>query len=170
VVASGNLKDEAGRAVIEQFLNAFLDERVPKPVRIVSTGSQPLTDQADPLISVINLATLKDLERVMGQPIDPRRFRGNILVDTGKAWSERGWVGQRIRLGDNAEAEVIENIERCAAINMNPDTRERDMNLPAKLVRTFSHMDCGVFIRIVKSGELQPGSVILSLDNTVNFK
>lgn len=164
VVASGNLHDEAGRKLIEQFLNAFLDDKVPKPVRMVAVPDQPLTDQRAPLISVINRDSLRDLERIAGQPIDPRRFRGNILVGTGKPWSERGWVGRRIRLGATAVAEVVENIERCAAININPETRDRDLNLPAAMIRNFQHMDCGVFIRILEPGMITARDRISLMD------
>ena len=160
VVTQGDLKTPAGRAVVEQFLNAFLDAKIPKPVKIVRVPDAALTDQAEPLVSIINQASLRDLERVMGAPIDPRRFRGNILVDTGTPWSERQWVGGTIRLGDTIEAEVVEHIGRCAAINVDPDTAVKDMNIPPKIVRTFGHMDCGVFIRITKGGELTVGEAI----------
>ncbi len=161
VVAQGDLKTPAGRAVIEQFLNAYLDAKIPKPVKLVRVpDDDALTDQADPLISIINLATLRDLERVMDAPIDPRRFRGNILVDTGEAWSERQWVGQTIKLGDQVTAKVVNNIDRCAAINVDPDTAVKDMNIPPKLVRTFGHMDCGVFIEITQGGDIAVGDGI----------
>lgn len=161
VVAQGDLKTPAGRAVIEQFLNAYLDAKIPKPVKLVRVPDQDaLTDQADPLISIINLATLRDLERVMDAPIDPRRFRGNILVDTGAAWSERQWVGETIKLGDQVTAKVVDNIDRCAAINVDPDTAVKDINIPPKLVRTFGHMDCGVFIEITQGGDIAVGDGI----------
>ena len=161
VVAQGELTTPAGRAVIEQFLNAYLDAKIPKPVKLVRVpDDEALTDQAEPKISIINLATLRDLERVMDAPIDPRRFRGNILVDTGEAWSERKWVGKTIKLGTQVQAKVVENIDRCAAINVDPDTAQKDMNIPAKLVRTFEHMDCGVFIEITQGGDVAVGDGI----------
>ena len=157
--AEGRLDSEDGRASIEAFLNPFFEGKLPPPVKIVRAGYGALTDQEEPLISVINLATLKDLERVMEQPIDHRRFRGNILVDTGEAWSERKWVGRDIQLGA-AKAVVVDNIDRCAAINIAPETRAKNMNLPAHIVRTFGHMDCGVFIRIKDGGAVLGGDTI----------
>lgn len=37
-------------------------------------------------ISLINLATIRSLEEKIGKPVDPVRFRGNIVFDSDTAW------------------------------------------------------------------------------------
>jgi hypothetical protein len=99
------------------------------------------------------------LERVARQPVDPRRFRGNILFDGLPAWAEFGWIGREIRIG-TARLKVFERIQRCAATNVNPDTAERDMNIPLTLRKGFGHLDLGVYAEVIADGEVKPGDEV----------
>src|SRR3546814_16662341 len=45
-------------------------------------------------VSLINLASIHDFERVARQPVDPRRFRGNFLLEDLPAWDDRKSVVQ----------------------------------------------------------------------------
>ena len=79
---------------------------------------------------------------------DPRRFRGNILIDGLPAWAEFAWLGHEIRIGA-ARLKVVDRIARCAATNVNPDSAERDMNIPLTLRKGFGHIDMGVYALVV---------------------
>ena len=50
--------------------------------------------------------------------------------------------------------------ERCAATNVNPETAERDMNLPLTLRKGFGHMDMGVYAKVVSGGQIAPGDAV----------
>lgn len=153
----GKITDRIGRTLIEEFFTAYMkDETRGHPRLVEANPGGRLTDQPKPVVSVINLASIRDLERVVKAPVDHRRFRANIYIDGVEPWSEFNWVGKTIALG-SAEAEVVERIDRCAAVNVNPDTAERDLNIVKFLQAGFGHIDMGVFVRVTKPGRIAVG-------------
>jgi len=156
-VARGVLSQKIGRTMIEDFFAAFMkDEARGRPKLVEVTEGHVLSDHNNPVVSIINEASVKDLERVVGKEIDPRRFRGNLLVDGIEPWSEFNLCGNQIKIGD-AVLEVTVPIDRCGATNVNPVTAERDLNLPKDLQRGYGHIDCGVYARVVKGGKISAG-------------
>ncbi|MGE0737166.1 MAG: MOSC domain-containing protein [Alphaproteobacteria bacterium] len=158
-VVKGNPADQMGRTLLEQFLAAFLKEESRGRVRVALGPGVAFTDASAPYVSVINLASVRDLERVVRAPVDPLRFRANIYFEGDKAWEEMAWVGREISLGV-ARARVVEPIGRCAATNVNPATAERDLNLPRALETGFGHCNMGVFAEIVSGGEIAVGDAV----------
>ncbi len=162
-VAKGTLTTPVGRDLITQFLGAYLGQDDTRgKLRIVEVPGTSLSDIEPDWLSIINLTSLADVERVTRQPVDPARFRGNLYVRTEAPWQEFGWVGQRIRIGD-AILQVEERIGRCAAINVEPGTGKRDLNVMKALVQGFGEASCGVYARVVTPGHITEGaSVILA--------
>ena len=159
-VARGNITDRIGRTMIEDFFAAYMkDEARGRPRLVEANPGERLTDQPDPVISIINLASIRDLERVVKQPVDHRRFRANFYIDGIEPWSEFDWVGKTINLG-SAQGSVTERIDRCAAVNVNPDTAERDLNIVKFLQAGFGHIDLGVFVRISGGGKATVGDTV----------
>ncbi len=117
-------------------------------------------DQPEPGLSLIGLATIADVERVVGRPVDPLRFRANVYVAGIPAWAEFAWVGREISLGA-ARLRVTERIGRCAATNVDPATGVRDMTIPQDLLRVFGHTDCGVLAVVTSSGKVTLGDAAL---------
>lgn len=159
-VARGKLTDRIGRSMIEDFFAAYMgDEARGRPKLVQRAPDGALTDQEAPVVSVINLASVRDLERVVGQPVDPLRFRGNFYIDGIEPWAEFGWLEQQISIGD-VRFGITERIDRCAAVNVNPESAERDLNIVASLQRGFGHIDMGVFATIDGSGAVTAGDGI----------
>lgn len=167
-VARGRINTPTGRLLIEQFLAAFLagegrpgDGRgaVPGPYKLVDAPGHMFSDIAEQAVSLINLASCKDLERVTRAPVDPRRFRGNFLLDGLPAWAEAGWVGRRLRIGAT-ELEVFKTIRRCAATEVNPDTGVRDIPMIKALHGGYGHTDCGVYARVISGGPVTVGDTL----------
>lgn len=156
-VAHGKITDPVGKAIIEDFMAAYLREQTRGRPRLVeSKGDSIFTDQKKKMLSLINLASVKDLERVAGRPIDPLRFRGNIYMDGLEPWAEFKWIGQDLRCG-TAHFTITERTERCAAINVNPATGEKDINLVNALKDGFGHTDMGVFATVTVAGPVSVG-------------
>ena len=162
-VARGVLSTQTGRTVIEQFFAAYLKTELRGAPRLVDRGDEAFSDADAPFVSIINRASIADLERVVGQPVDPGRFRGNILVDGTDPWAEFGWVGRRLRVG-SAELMVADRIGRCAATNVDPCTGQRDLTVPRDLLRGFGHDDCGVYARVTVGGQVSAGDSVTVLD------
>lgn len=158
-VARGDITQPLGRTLIEQFLDAFLPAGPRGNARIVNAPGAMLTDNPDKLISIINLASVTDIERVARAQVDPRRFRSNIHIDGAGAWSELSWIGRTLAIGDT-RLEVIEAINRCAATEVNPDTGARDLRLPLILRQGFGHILCGVYAKVRTGGRVRVGDTV----------
>lgn len=159
-VAKGDITTALGRSLIEDFFDGFMREAARgRPKLVEAAPGHVLSDQKAPLVSIINRASVRDLERVIQQEVDPRRFRGNLVIDGAEPWAEFGWVGGTVRIGD-VELEVTERIERCAATDVNPETAERDTQIPKALQRGFGHIDMGVFARVRRGGRLAVGDAL----------
>lgn len=128
--------------------------------KIVHADGHHFADVPARFISVLNLASVREVARVAGKPIDPRRFRANIRIDAAEAWEEFKWLGRTICAGGKPLFRVAERITRCAATSVNPDTAVRDMNLPRLLDSAFTHEDCGVYVSAIADMELKTGQAI----------
>jgi len=158
-VARGNLTEPLGRQLVEQFLAAFLGDEARGAPKIVTAPAVSFTDTREDYVSIINLASAADIERVVRQPVDAMRFRGNIYLDGAAPWREASWPGRNLRIG-GATVRVVEAIERCAATNVNPATGDRDLNIPKALMDGFRHADCGVYAAVVEDGEVTVGDEV----------
>jgi uncharacterized protein YcbX len=134
------------------------DLRGPPKVLAAPTGYR-FTDSRSGFVSIINLASVAVIETVLGVPVHPLRFRGNLLVGGWPAWHEFDLVDREIAIGD-VRLKVTKRIVRCAAINVDPDTGARDLTIPATLMKTFDHMDCGVYAQVIAGGDIAPGDAI----------
>jgi uncharacterized protein YcbX len=110
-------------------------------------------------ISVINLASLRDLEGRMGCQLDPLRFRANIYYDSDSPWEEQDWFGKYVRIG-SLLGKVVMSTPRCVIPSVNPKTGQRDANVVQSLLKHYRHKDLGFYIDVVEPGEIGQGDVI----------
>lgn len=128
------------------------------PARLVR-AERAMTDTDYASVSLINLASHRAVEAQVGHVLDPRRWRGNFIVEGLAAWQEHDLIGKKIRIGQ-AEFEVRERIKRCNATMVDPETGEKDANTLAALRDGFGHTDCGVYAVVTKSGLVQQTDTI----------
>ncbi len=119
---------------------------------------QSFADTAPPHVSIINLASVRDLGARMGADLDARRFRGNLIIEA-EPWAEFDWIGKVIAVGD-VRLEIVSRIERCAATTVNPQTGERDQQVPLALRKNYGHADCGVYAIVRCDGMVRAGAEI----------
>ena len=53
----------------------------PAAARIVTAGTHALTDVPDPFVSILGMASLRDLGQRMGRELSIHRVRGNLWID-----------------------------------------------------------------------------------------
>ena len=150
------LDDAAGRTALGEFFLGYLPKRLTAPPRLVEAPGHQFTDKAEKYVSLINLASLRELEKRWDVGLDPLRFRANIYLDGAEPFRELDWVGREIQLGDTF-AEVTQRNGRCAATNVNPVSGMRDRDVPGKLRAAFGHKDLGVYLKVTHAGVLKMG-------------
>ncbi len=156
-VARGDLRSPDGRTAIEDFFRIFLArELAGAPKVLEGPPGFRFMDSRSGFLSIINLASVRALEKETGVAIDPIRFRANVYVDGIPAFSEFAWVGRRITVGDVALT-GLKRTERCAATTVNPATAIRDLMIPAVLMRSYGHADCGIYCAVTGGGLIGVG-------------
>jgi len=157
--AQGALSDPHGRHTIQDFLDRHFAHTLRGPARIVHAAGHAFTDVATKCVSLINLATVRDIETRLGVPVDPTRFRANVTIEGAPPWSEFDWPEGPVAIGE-AGLFAFSRITRCAAINVDPATGERDLTLPRDMQVAFGHADCGVYLTVASPGLIRLGDVV----------
>ena len=146
-----------GRAALERFMTQFLGEQIRGPVRLLeAAGNFRFTDSKSGFVSLVNLASVAAIAKAEGRALDPLRFRANLYLGDLQAWGEAELVGRRLRFG-GALLEVLKMTDRCAATGVEPATGRRDMDVVQTLRKSFGHIDCGVYARVIEGGRIARG-------------
>jgi uncharacterized protein YcbX len=152
------ITDTQGRQSADAFFAEFLKSCADGPPRLVEEPGHTFSDARKKpdsttcqYVSLANLASIRDVERVAGVPVDPIRFRANVYFEGTPAWDELNWVGMELRLG-KARLRVVSATTRCPATAVNPTTAERDLDIPRILREEFGHNFMGVYAEVVEGG------------------
>jgi len=158
-VARGVLTTTIGRQMIEQFFAAYMKASLRGAPRVVQSAGHSFSDVSAKCLHIVNLASLKELERAVGRNLDPLRFRPNVIIDGVAPWAEFGWLNQDLQLG-GVRTRVFHRTQRCDATNVDPTTAVRDMAIPQMLLRTYGHSDFGVYAKVTEAGAVAPGDAV----------
>ncbi len=162
-MVEASLKTEAGRAALEYFFQDFMGGEARGPVKVLESPGHSFSDVAAKVAHIVNLRTVEDLARSVGKDLHPARFRANIYIDGWEPWSELEMIGKKIRAG-GVEFEITKKVVRCAATEVNPETAERDIDVPEAIWRKTGETDLGIYARVVNAGKISPGDNIEILD------
>lgn len=158
-VARGDLASRQGRLALEAFFRRFMPAELRGPPKVLrAPDGFRFTDSRRGFLSLINRASVNALENLIAAPVDPLRFRGNVLLDGLDPWAEFDLVNRVIAAGP-VRLRVTKRIERCAATNVDPATGLRDLQIPRALMQAYGHADCGVYAEILTGGTLSEGAV-----------
>jgi uncharacterized protein YcbX len=174
-VLEADLGTDAGRAEFVELYARVAD--LPDGVRPV-LAEQPgynFTDNANDgprmmnTISLVNRASIRDLDARIGRELDPLRFRANVYLEGLEPWVERDWIGRELQLGGDANhrgvtVRVLEETGRCAATEVDPTTARRDVPVVRLLHENYGHENMGVFAEVLSAGALAPGDTITQPD------
>lgn len=161
-----NIEEAAGREAVEDFFAAYLGTACQGRPKLVEAAGHKFTDVSviSPAmmraVSVINLASVRDLEMRYGRPVHPLRFRANIYLDGLAPWEELQWVGRDVAIG-SARFRCVLRTKRCAAIDVDPETGLRDTALPKAIFKNYGHPDCGVYFEVSGDGTVEVGDEVI---------
>lgn len=159
VVATADLESAEGRGTIERFFATHFADELKGPPKLLSGGGHSFSDVARKVVSIINLDSLSAIESMVGAAVHPLRFRANLYVRGWPAWHELDLVGQTFAIGD-ARLKVVKTITRCAAVNVDPETAMRDLEIPAALMRRLGRNECGIYAEVIAPGTIAIGDAI----------
>ncbi len=154
-----NALSEAGRERIAAFLTGYLGEEARGTPIFHHVPGHSFCDQRRKVVSLINLASLRDFEGKLGARRHRRRFRANVWFSGAAPWAERDWVGQQLQMG-GAVLRVVKPITRCPATQVNPETAERDADPVTELRELYGHADLGVHAEVIEGGRFAVGDAI----------
>ena len=159
----GNLMSDEGRAAIAGGVAKHLgldDADTPVLVEAQDIG---YFDTTQGPVSLLNMASHRALESVLGHTLDPQRFRMNFWLEGVEPWAETLWPGQRVQIGQ-AILRISKATGRCKATHVNPATGTLDVKVMHALKEHFGHTDMGVYGIVESGGPVNAGDTVTLLD------
>jgi uncharacterized protein YcbX len=118
-------------------------------------------------VSLISLQTVGQLESELNLPLDKRRFRSNVYLNSSDGFAEDKFVGRQLRIGPKATVMVLERDPRCKMISLDPAPGEHNPEVLKKVAQTHDAY-AGVYCAVLVEGLVKKGDPIelLSTDYT----
>ena len=149
--------DGATFALDAPELSARLAETAGMPVELLQSGRGVF--DAMP-VSIVTTATLAAIDRAHGEPLDLRRFRINIVIESDLR--EDGWGERLMAFGDGEAAPRLilhEPIERCVMITIDPDSARRSPGVMRTVVQQFDNR-IGMYASAARTGVVRVGDAV----------
>lgn len=165
-VLAADLSTAEGRDDAVRFFTRVLDLPVGVAPLLAREPGRHFTDAAaagdGPMgwISLVNLASVRDLESRTGTVVDPIRFRANVFVDGLPAWSELDAIGREFDLG-GVRVRAARRTKRCAATEVGPGTGRRDLPVVSMIHRTYGHQFMGIHLEVRTAGVVAKGDELV---------
>ncbi|MDA1128130.1 MAG: MOSC domain-containing protein [Chloroflexi bacterium] len=128
-----------GRQVVGREVTGLWSEALSgfcgSPIRLVKTDSPGESYDEYP-ISLLSQASIDFMgERLTsGRRFESKRFRPNLLIDGCSAHEEDSWLGGVVQIGPELRVRVVAPDPRCAITTLDPETGERDFDVPKLLL------------------------------------
>lgn len=180
-----DMSTSAGRQFLADF---FMQQSGGKQPLVCVTATNPQTHQFGNTssgwkqtkkkdtrtIHIVNAATVRALSHAMEIPLNPTRFRPNIVLDGIPAWSEFDWVSRddaHIQIG-SCQLEVISRTVRCEGVSVDPLDVDNVVDIPKALIEHFPEHGpyLGVYAVVQKGGTISLGDDVLSSVTTTLSK
>lgn len=160
ILASGALTTADGRRSIEDFIASRFADDLRGPPRILHANGHSFSDVPEKRIHLVNLETVRAVGKIVGRELDAARFRANVYIDGLPAWAEFDWLDKGISAG-NLRFAVTSRTQRCAAVDVDPETAARDTRIPQALLEALGHRDLGIYLKAENEGRLEVGQSVV---------
>ncbi|MGA2585037.1 MAG: MOSC domain-containing protein [Tepidisphaeraceae bacterium] len=129
-----------------------------------------VTDEAMPpgtffdlaVLHILTTGTLDKLRELYpAGRIEPRRFRPNLIIDTGgqKGFVENGWIGKKLSIGPDVRIEVTGPCPRCVMTTLAQGDLPKDPGV-LKTAAKYNEVRVGVYASVVQPGMVRIGDRI----------
>ncbi|MCC3272455.1 MOSC domain-containing protein [Arthrobacter zhangbolii] len=110
------------------------------------------------LLTTSSLAALDDLT---GAQVDERRFRANIIIDTGpeRVFTEDAWIGAELALGPEVLLQLGPGMPRCVMV----DQPQAGVDAGAKALKVLGahhRAELGLQAHVLRTGMLRAGDTV----------
>ena len=114
-------------------------------------------------VSLITEGTLGKVQQGLDEPLDARRFRANLVLQTdSEGEAETTWLNASLTFGerpDAAKIRVSHRTKRCVMINLEPDSGEHSATILKEVAKTMQAC-AGVYGTVSKLGSIKVGDTV----------
>ncbi|MGA9883336.1 MAG: MOSC domain-containing protein [Candidatus Acidiferrales bacterium] len=119
-------------------------------------------------LAVLHVLTTGTLDRFRElnpcSRFEPRRFRPNLIIDTGerKGFVENDWIGKVLAIGPQVRIQVTGPCPRCVMTTL----AQGDLPKDPEILRTaakFNEVHVGVYASVIQTGTLHAGDSVTVL-------
>lgn len=112
-------------------------------------------------VSLISEATFANIQSSLTKPLDRRRFRPNLVIQTDDIGEEpeEAWLGASLTFGerpDSARVTISYPIKRCVMVNREPDSGENSPEILKTVAENFGAC-AGVYGAVSRLGTVELG-------------
>jgi uncharacterized protein len=129
-----------------------------------------VTDEAMPqgmffdlaVLHVLTTGTLDRLREINSHSrFEPRRFRPNLIIDTGdqKGFVENDWIGKVIAIGSEVRIQVSRLCQRCVMTTLAQGDLPKDTEV-LKTVARHNNASVGAYASVVQTGTIRIGDTV----------
>jgi uncharacterized protein YcbX len=116
-------------------------------------------------IHLLTSASLAQLETARGMPVDARRLRPNLVVETGQGigFVEHEWIGRRVAVGSDVVLWIRSKMPRCVMVNLAQTDLAADRDL-LTTATTATGAAVGVVADVLSCGGVAMGDQLRTVD------
>ena len=159
-VARGQLDTPLGRQLIEQFVGAYMKAELRGPPKLVQAPGHSFSDVAAKCLHIVNLNTVREVERTLGRPVDPLRFRANLYLEGVEPWAEFDWLGQGHRRRPEADCGVCAHPALRGHQCRSCDRALATWPSPPTSCGPGAHQDFGIYAKVTEGGSIAVGAAV----------
>ncbi|MBT2530946.1 MOSC domain-containing protein [Arthrobacter sp. ISL-48] len=112
-------------------------------------------------LHLVTTSSLAALESLSGAAVDERRFRANIVIDTGTEpmFHEEDWAGAVLAIGGEVVIRLGQGMPRCVMVDQ-PQTKVSAEPKTLKLLGAHNNTELGLQAHTVHTGTLRIGDAV----------